>query len=194
MPETPVSQLTPLEICLERASRRLIARAPRSRLWAGVVEFGVFGAKQAWACVFGASMLAVLLLTRLLYPDDTVLNRNDFLTLAAVVIQVLMVAFRLETWRELRVVILFHLVGTGMELFKTSVGSWGYEPGGGCTSARCRCSLGSCTRPSGRTWSGSIGSSTFSSTPIPGAGSRRSSRWRSTSTSSPTTTSSICAG
>ena len=117
MSETPPGQLTPLEIRLERAARRLIAKAPRSRLWAGVVEFAVFGAKQAWACVFGAALLAVLLLTRVFYPADAALARNDFLTLAAVAIQVLMVAFRLETWRELRVIILFHLVGTGMELF-----------------------------------------------------------------------------
>ena len=50
--------------------------------------------------------------------------------IAAVLIQVLMVVFKLETLRELRVVILFHIVGTGMELFKTAVGSWAYEDGG----------------------------------------------------------------
>ncbi len=49
------------------------------------------------------------------------------MTLAAVLIQVLMVACRLETLRELRVIVLFHIVGTGMELFKTSVGSWIYS-------------------------------------------------------------------
>ena len=58
------------------------------------------------------------------------LARNDFLTLAAVVIQVLMIAFRLETLRELRVILLFHVVGTVMELFKTDVGSWAYEAEG----------------------------------------------------------------
>ncbi len=42
-----------------------------------------------------------------------------------------MVACRLETLRELRVIILFHLVGTGMEVFKTSVGSWIYQGEGG---------------------------------------------------------------
>ncbi len=34
-----------------------------------------------------------------------------------------MVAARLETLRELRVVVLFHVVGTVMEMFKTDVGS-----------------------------------------------------------------------
>ena len=37
-----------------------------------------------------------------------------------------MLAFRLETWREARVILIFHVVGTVMELFKTSAGSWVY--------------------------------------------------------------------
>ncbi|MCU1441478.1 MAG: hypothetical protein JWP85_2475 [Rhodoglobus sp.] len=126
----PRARFTPVEQRIDDwAHRRLDgapARGPRSRL----VEFLVFTLKQAWASVFGAAMLAVLIATRLWYPDDAALARNDFLVIAAVVIQVLMVAFRLETLRELRVIILFHLVGTGMELFKTDVGSWSYEGGG----------------------------------------------------------------
>lgn len=72
-------------------------------------------------------MLAVLLATRLWYPGDLVLARNDAVTLAAVLIQVLLMLCRLETLRELRVIVLFHIVSTGMELFKTSVGSWIYS-------------------------------------------------------------------
>ena len=35
----------------------------------------------------------------------------------------------LETWEEAKVILLFHLAGTVMELFKTSIGSWIYpEP------------------------------------------------------------------
>ncbi|MFM9920347.1 DUF817 domain-containing protein [Lacisediminihabitans sp. H27-G8] len=118
---------TPVERFIDTRARDLLARAPDSRIWRGIVEFLVFGLKQAWACIFGAALLAVLFATRLWYPDGAVLARNDFVTIAAVVIQVLMIALRLETVRELRVIILFHLVGTGMELFKTSVGSWIYE-------------------------------------------------------------------
>lgn len=92
-----------------------------------LVEFVVFALKQGWACVFGAAMLVLLFATAVWYPDGAALARNDFVTLAAVAIQILMVVFRLETLRELRVIILFHIVGTGMELFKTSVGSWIYE-------------------------------------------------------------------
>ncbi|HEX5008395.1 MAG TPA: DUF817 domain-containing protein, partial [Hyphomonadaceae bacterium] len=53
----------------------------------------------------------------------------DFLTIAALAIQAAMLATRLETWEEARVIFVFHIVGTAMELFKTDVGSWIYpEP------------------------------------------------------------------
>ena len=94
------------------------------RLW--VYEFLLFGFKQAWACVFGALLLALLLLTHFFYPDDAALHRYDFLTLAALAIQAGMLAFKLETWDEAKVILIFHIVGTIMELFKTAAGSWVY--------------------------------------------------------------------
>lgn len=121
---------TPLEGRLHERARRYLASAPASRIRPKLTEFVVFGLKQGWACIFGAALLAVLMAARLWYPDGAGLARNDFLTLAAVVIQVLMVVFKLETLKELRVIILFHLVGTVMERFKTDVGSWSYEAEG----------------------------------------------------------------
>jgi len=94
------------------------------RLW--LYEFLLFGFKQAWACLFGALLLALLLGTHLFYPDDAVLHRYDFLTLSALAIQAGMLAFRLETWEEAKVILVFHVVGTVMELFKTAAGSWTY--------------------------------------------------------------------
>jgi uncharacterized membrane protein YoaT (DUF817 family) len=92
-------------------------------------EFVRFGVKQAWACLFGALMLALLIVTYLIYPKSAPLYRYDFLTLAAIAIQVVMLRFRLETPDEARVIAMFHIVGTAMEIFKTSVGSWIYpEP------------------------------------------------------------------
>ena len=41
-----------------------------------------------------------------------------------------MLVTRLETVREMRVVLLFHVVGTVMEVFKTDVGSWSYAADG----------------------------------------------------------------
>ncbi|WP_324827437.1 DUF817 domain-containing protein [Qipengyuania zhejiangensis] len=94
------------------------------RLW--LYEFILFGFKQGWACLFGALMLALLLLTHVFYPDDAPLHRYDFLTLSAVAIQAGMLLFRLETWSEAKVILIFHIVGTVMELFKTAAGSWIY--------------------------------------------------------------------
>jgi len=126
----PARSLTSTERALDGRARRFLEGLPRTGLRGRLVEFLAFGIKQAWACIFGAALLTVLLAARLWYPADAVLARNDFLTLAAVVIQVVMVLARLETLRELRVIVLFHLVGTVMELFKTDVGSWSYEAEG----------------------------------------------------------------
>jgi uncharacterized membrane protein YoaT (DUF817 family) len=125
-----VSRYTPVEARIDALARRLLAGAPDRGARARIVEFLVFGAKQAWACIFGALLLAVLVAARLWYPDDAPLARNDLLVLAAVAIQVGMLVTRLESGRELWVIVLFHVVGTGMELFKTNVGSWSYEDGG----------------------------------------------------------------
>src|SRR5690606_6012707 len=64
--------------------------------------------------------------TFLYYPVDAPLTRYDFLTLAALAIQAAMLATKLETWEEARVILVFHVVGTIMEIFKTQMGSWIY--------------------------------------------------------------------
>ena len=90
----------------------------------------MFGFKQAWACLFGALLLGLMILTRYWYPFDS-LHRYDFLFIAAIVIQIFLIAFRLEHWREVGVIAVFHVVATLMELFKThpAIGSWIYpEP------------------------------------------------------------------
>lgn len=88
-----------------------------------------FALKQAWAALFAGLMLALILATWAWYPRSAPLARYDFLVLAAVAIQAVMLATRLETWAEARVIFVFHVVGTVMEIFKTAVGSWIYpEP------------------------------------------------------------------
>src|SRR5690606_9261613 len=59
------------------------------------------------------------------WPADW-LDRYDVFFLAALLIQAAMLAFRLETLSEAKVILIFHVVGTGMELFKTAAGSWIY--------------------------------------------------------------------
>ncbi len=121
---------TSVEQAIDDLAHRYLQHAQGGRLRMRLTEFVVFGLKQAWACVFGAALLAVIIAARLWYPADAGLARNDFLTIAAVAIQILMISFKLETLRELRVILLFHAVGTVMELFKTDVGSWSYEAEG----------------------------------------------------------------
>ncbi|MCT1907815.1 DUF817 domain-containing protein [Brachybacterium paraconglomeratum] len=123
---------TPLEERIDRWAQRrtsTLATAGGTKR-ARLVELVVFGLKQAWACVFGAVMLVLLVTARMLYPDDAPLARADALVLAAVAVQVAMLALRLESLREMGVIALFHVVGTAMEVFKTAVGSWAYETEG----------------------------------------------------------------
>ena len=105
---------------------RLEKHEPKSRLDAFLWEFGLFVFKQGWACLFGGIMLSLVMLTKWFWPHHAWLARYDFLFLCAVVVQVLMLVLRMETVREAKVILMFHVVGTLMELFKTSVGSWAY--------------------------------------------------------------------
>lgn len=91
-----------------------------------IFEFITFGIKQAWACLFGGLMLCVLLGTYLFYPDTATLARYDFITLMAIGIQIALLALKLESFEEARVILVFHIVGTVMEIFKTNAGSWVY--------------------------------------------------------------------
>lgn len=93
-------------------------------------EIATFFFKQASACLFGASILALLIVTSAVWQPDWAVARYDFLVVAAVAIQVLFLATRLETLNEARVILFFHVTGMVMEIFKVSAGSWTYpEPG-----------------------------------------------------------------
>ena len=100
--------------------------AQRSRLNAFAYEFLLFGLKQAWACLFGGAMVFLLITSHFLWPHDAAVSRYDVLVLAAVVLQVLFLATKLERWDEALVILIFHVVGTAMEMFKTAHGSWIY--------------------------------------------------------------------
>ncbi|WP_244485756.1 DUF817 domain-containing protein [Bradyrhizobium tropiciagri] len=116
--------------------RRFIAGEHRlgllmaQRRWtAAVYEFLRFGVKQAWACLFGGIAVALMIGSWRFYPPDAVLARYDFLFLSMLAVQVALLAGKLETWEEARVILTYHVVGTAMEVFKTQVGSWIYpEP------------------------------------------------------------------
>lgn len=92
----------------------------------GLVEFLVFGIKQAWACLFGGLLLFGILVTHYVYPEDWGLARYDFLFLYAIAIQGSFLVTNLERPSEAIVILIFHVVGTAMEVFKTDAGSWTY--------------------------------------------------------------------
>ena len=119
-------RFTSLEARIDAAAHGVLDRLPAGGLYGGLIEFLVFGLKQAWACLFGGVILALMITTRLLWPDGIAFARYDFLFLAILAIQIAMLAFRLETLSEAKVILIFHVVGTAMELFKTSAGSWIY--------------------------------------------------------------------
>lgn len=95
----------------------------KTALW----EFWLFGLKQAYASLFGGYLLALIIITKFWYPLAG-LHRYDFLFLAAVGFQIVLLATRLESPKEAVVIFVFHVVATIMELFKTSdaIGSWKY--------------------------------------------------------------------
>lgn len=92
----------------------------------GAYEFLSFGIKQGWACLFGGAMVFLLVASYLFYPADATLARYDFILLCAVAIQIGMLLSGLETLEEAKVILVFHIVGTVMEVFKTWHGSWIY--------------------------------------------------------------------
>jgi uncharacterized membrane protein YoaT (DUF817 family) len=111
------------------ASQRALSHLLGGRIASGVIEFLVFGLKQAASCVFAGTFLFLLAISgHISIPG---LARYDFLFLSALLIQGVLIAARLENWREVAVLSLFHLIGVGLELFKTSpsIRSWSYpEP------------------------------------------------------------------
>ncbi len=119
-------RFTSLEASIDAAAHRLLDRMPQGGIFGALVEFLVFGLKQAWACLFGGAMLALIIITGKFYPAGMPVARYDFLFLAALAMQLAMLAFKLEKPSEAKVILIFHLAGTAMELFKTSAGSWNY--------------------------------------------------------------------
>ena len=106
-----------------------LRRFIRGRLEAlppGLAEFLLFGLKQAWACLFGGLMLGLIILTKLIWQPDWPIHRYDALFVLALAIQITFLTLRMETFEEAKVILIYHLVGTAMEIFKVHMGSWAY--------------------------------------------------------------------
>jgi uncharacterized membrane protein YoaT (DUF817 family) len=90
------------------------------------LEFLYFGVKEARACLFaGLFFVAVFAMPR---AGLWGLPRYDVLLIVALAIQAWMVWAKLESVDEVKAIALFHVLGFGLEAFKTSSGikSWAY--------------------------------------------------------------------
>ena len=102
----------------------------RARLPNGITEFSMFGVKMGWASLFGGLLLIGLIVSNMIWQAAWPIARYDALVIYAVVLQVAFLVLRLETLSEAKVILLFHITGTVMEIFKLHMGSWDY-PGEG---------------------------------------------------------------
>jgi uncharacterized membrane protein YoaT (DUF817 family) len=113
-------------LALKRRSERWLLPLPLGRLWHELLLFGVL---QAWACLFAGILLVAIVATKFAWPSAAPIARYDFLLLVALAIQGCLLALKMERIEEAKVILIFHIAATVMELFKTAKGSWIYpEP------------------------------------------------------------------
>ena len=107
------------------------ARLPLSRwhlLPRRLVQFALL---ELACCAFAIAIFVGLAVSALIWNcTDPPIARYDALLIYVVVVQIAFVALKQETWRELGVICVFHLVGLALEVFKVHVGSWSYPDAG----------------------------------------------------------------
>lgn len=79
---------------------------------------------EAICCVFPVMIFAALALSRYL-PTEPI-ARYDLLLLWCILVQIALLVSRYETKEEFKLILLFHVIGLALELFKVNVGSWSY--------------------------------------------------------------------
>lgn len=101
-----------------------------SKLKAFLYEFLVFGVKQARSAIFAGSFFVLLFLSNYIHIDG--LARYDFIFLSTLLLQAILYLTKIETWDEVKVIFLFHIIGFVLEVFKThpAIGSWSYPEAG----------------------------------------------------------------
>lgn len=85
--------------------------------------------KAVSTALFGVLLLIAFAITAPMGSESYYgLYRYDYLLFYALIVQGLLLYFKLETWAEVKVITLFHLLGLTMELFLThpSIASWYY--------------------------------------------------------------------
>jgi len=96
----------------------------RSRLKILARDFGQFVWLQALSSLFGISVFLILAFTRVVHIPG--LPRYDLIFILCLGVQCVLVRSKLETWDEVKVISLFHVIGLALEIYKIHVGSWAY--------------------------------------------------------------------
>lgn len=88
-----------------------------------LTELFCFTYKEALACLFPAYILLLLALFKVV---ELPIPRYDAIFLACILMQAVLLATKLESFDEFKVICVFHVLGLSLELFKTYMGSWSY--------------------------------------------------------------------
>lgn len=106
-------------------------RRPLSDLRLLPLRLVQFAWMEIQCCLFPAAVFLGLAVSSFVWARfDMPIARYDALLIYVVIVQIAFVAFKLETWRELGVICVFHVLGLALEIFKVSQGSWAYLDAG----------------------------------------------------------------
>lgn len=87
-------------------------------------QLAIFTWLQALSSIFGISVFLILAFTRIVHIPG--IPRYDLIFVLCITVQCLMVKSKLETWDEVKVISLFHVIGLVLEIYKIHQGSWAY--------------------------------------------------------------------
>ena len=99
---------------------------PKPQQW--LVELFAFAYHNALSCIFPVYIFAMLWVSHFIHIPG--LHRYDLLLILCLAMQAIMYFTKMETWDEVKVITLFHLLGLGMEIFKVNHGCWTYPEQG----------------------------------------------------------------
>lgn len=83
-----------------------------------------FGIQQCLSCIFPVAVFCTLAISKLI--DTPLIPRYDFILIVCILVQWLMVYLKLESIDELKMISIFHIIGTVLEMFKVHMESWSY--------------------------------------------------------------------
>jgi len=83
-----------------------------------------FAVINAVSCVFALAVFVTLAVTK--FIDMPFIARYDLILIVLVLVQIILVWRKWETVDELKTILLFHVIGLILEIFKVNMGSWSY--------------------------------------------------------------------